>query len=271
MGFAHLDGRTRQTKGVLQQRALVRRPSARLAEGLLTHLERQPVDVPWAVEQWNDYRQVLHDHGWETIEVPAADECPDGVFIEDTMVVYGDMAVISRPGAVERRLELPCSGYFESDEGGYRAALVVESAALAGRIDEFGAFLADRVVKLGAFVAHGGGGLLCILGGAARVAANLIGGVPGLGFQFIGGHIGFCHDHPFRKVLTAFADKTAQARVSFHRMCPAKDHRDSRERVKACAIPTQRANFHMAFWGGWYRLPGSNGGPLDPQSSALTN
>jgi hypothetical protein len=34
----------------------------------------------------------------------------------------------------ERRLELPCSGYFESDNGGYRAVLVVESPALAGRI-----------------------------------------------------------------------------------------------------------------------------------------
>lgn len=131
MGFAHLDGRTRQTKGVLQQRALVRRPSARLAEGLLTHLERQPVDVPWAVEQWNDYRQVLHDHGWETIEVPAADECPDGVFIEDTMVVYGDMAVISRPGAVERRLELP-GAEVAVRALGYRLARITEPGTLDG-------------------------------------------------------------------------------------------------------------------------------------------
>lgn len=131
MGFAHLDGRTRQTKGVLQQRALVRRPSARLAEGLLTHLERQPVDVPRAVEQWNDYRQVLHDHGWETIEVPAADECPDGVFIEDTMVVYGDMAVISRPGAVERRLELP-GAEVAVRALGYRLARITEPGTLDG-------------------------------------------------------------------------------------------------------------------------------------------
>jgi hypothetical protein len=39
--------------------------------------------------------------------------------------------VVLRRG--ERRLELPCSGYFESDNSGYRSVLVVESAALAGR------------------------------------------------------------------------------------------------------------------------------------------
>jgi len=48
----------------------------------------------------------------------------------------------------ERRLELPCSGYFESDEGGYRAALVVESAALAGRISVRGGGT-DASVALG--------------------------------------------------------------------------------------------------------------------------
>ena len=31
------------------------------------------------------------------------------------------------------------------------------------------------------------------------------------------------------------------------------------------------AGMHRAWKAFWYRLPGSNGGPLDPQSSALTN
>ena len=31
--------------------------------------------------------------------------CPDAVFVEDTVVVYGDLAVISRPGADERKPE----------------------------------------------------------------------------------------------------------------------------------------------------------------------
>jgi len=87
------------------RRALVRRPSPRLAEGLVTHIERQAVDVDLARQQWDGYVAALHDAGWDTIEVPPADDCPDSVFIEDTAVMYGDRAVITRPGADVRKPE----------------------------------------------------------------------------------------------------------------------------------------------------------------------
>ena len=86
-------------------RALVRRPGPRLAEGLVTHIDRTPVDVALAMRQWDGYVQALQDEGWETLEVPPADDCPDAVFVEDTVVVYGDLAVVSRPGADERKPE----------------------------------------------------------------------------------------------------------------------------------------------------------------------
>ncbi|MCW2832963.1 MAG: N(G),N(G)-dimethylarginine dimethylaminohydrolase [Nocardioides sp.] len=57
--------------------ALVRRPSPRLAEGLVTHIERVPVDVDLALRQWDAYVAALHAEGWETVEVPSAPECPD--------------------------------------------------------------------------------------------------------------------------------------------------------------------------------------------------
>lgn len=88
------------------RRALVRRPSPRLAEGLLTHLDRVPVDVDLAREQWQGYVDALRDAGWETVEVTPAADCPDGVFVEDTVVMWGDLAVITRPGAEERRSEV---------------------------------------------------------------------------------------------------------------------------------------------------------------------
>jgi dimethylargininase len=88
-------------------RALVRRPSPRLAEGLVTHVERQRVDVDVAVEQWAAYVDALAGVGWDVVEVVAAPHCPDSVFVEDTAVVYGDLAVITRPGARERRPETP--------------------------------------------------------------------------------------------------------------------------------------------------------------------
>jgi dimethylargininase len=90
---------------MLERRALVRRPSRRLAEGLVTHIERTPVDVDLALRQWQGYVDALHEAGWSTIEVPPMEECPDGVFIEDDVVMYGDRAVVARPGADERKPE----------------------------------------------------------------------------------------------------------------------------------------------------------------------
>ena len=86
-------------------RALVRRPSPRLADGLLTHLDRVPVDAGLAGEQWAGYVDALKSNGWAVVEVPAADSCPDGVFVEDTVVMIGTTAVITRPGAESRRTE----------------------------------------------------------------------------------------------------------------------------------------------------------------------
>ncbi|MGV9451995.1 dimethylargininase [Streptomyces sp. NPDC003635] len=87
------------------KKALVRRPSPRLAEGLVTHIEREKVDVDLAKEQWEAYVEALRTHGWETVEVDPADDCPDSVFVEDTVVMYKNVALITRPGAEARRAE----------------------------------------------------------------------------------------------------------------------------------------------------------------------
>ncbi|MFE2582949.1 dimethylargininase [Streptomyces sp. NPDC059378] len=87
------------------KKALVRRPGPRLAEGLVTHIEREQPDVDLAVEQWEAYVAALRAHDWETVEVEPADDCPDSVFVEDTVVMYRNVAVITRPGAEARREE----------------------------------------------------------------------------------------------------------------------------------------------------------------------
>ncbi|MGW3019736.1 dimethylargininase [Streptomyces longwoodensis] len=87
------------------KKALIRRPGPRLAEGLVTHVEREDVDVDLAVEQWEAYAQALRTHGWETVEVEPADDCPDAVFVEDAVVVFRNLALITRPGAESRRGE----------------------------------------------------------------------------------------------------------------------------------------------------------------------
>lgn len=86
--------------------ALIRRPSLLLADGLVTHINRVGPDVAVAEQQWVGYVQALTDAGWSTIEVPAEDACPDSVFVEDTVVMVGDTAVISNPGADQRKPEI---------------------------------------------------------------------------------------------------------------------------------------------------------------------
>uniref|UniRef100_UPI003813511F dimethylargininase n=1 Tax=Streptomyces sp. NPDC091292 TaxID=3365991 RepID=UPI003813511F len=87
------------------RKALVRRPSPRLAEGLVTHIEREPVDTALALAQWETYTATLREHGWETLEVEPEDDCPDSVFVEDAVVVFRNVALITRPGAEPRRAE----------------------------------------------------------------------------------------------------------------------------------------------------------------------
>lgn len=126
-GLAMLPRYSRQ----VNKRALVRRPGPRLAEGLVTHIERSSIGFDLALRQWEGYVTALHDEGWETIEVASADDCPDAVFVEDTVVVYGDLAVISRPGADERKPETAAVEDTLRDLG-YRIARIEEPGALDG-------------------------------------------------------------------------------------------------------------------------------------------
>jgi dimethylargininase len=85
---------------------LVRAPSPRLADGELTHLERVPVDADRALAQWRGYLDAWRALGWTPVEVESADEFPDGVFVEDAVVLFGSTAVLTSPGADSRRGEL---------------------------------------------------------------------------------------------------------------------------------------------------------------------
>src|SRR5262245_12865155 len=86
--------------------ALVRRPSPRLDEGIVTHIERTTVELDLARRQHAAYVDALAHNGWDPRLVPPADDCPDSVFIEDTVVVCDDLAVLTRPGATVRRQEV---------------------------------------------------------------------------------------------------------------------------------------------------------------------
>ncbi len=85
---------------------LVRRPSPNLAQGELTHIARRLVDVDKALEQWTAYVRVFEARGWSVVELDPLDDHPDGVFVEDVLVMYGQLAVITRPGTMSRLGEI---------------------------------------------------------------------------------------------------------------------------------------------------------------------
>ncbi|WP_404382052.1 arginine deiminase family protein [Knoellia locipacati] len=111
--------------------ALVRRPGPRLADGLVTHLEKSVINLDLAMQQWEAYAACLRSAGWETVEVPAADDCPDAVFIEDAVVVAGDLAVLTNPGAAERQPEVTDVEGIVRDLG-YRVARITDPGTLDG-------------------------------------------------------------------------------------------------------------------------------------------
>ncbi|MEP6482054.1 MAG: dimethylargininase [Rhodoglobus sp.] len=85
--------------------ALIRQPSARLSEGQVTHIERSDIDATLADEQWDAYVEALEAAGFDTVEIATADDHPDSVFVQDTVVILGATAVITSPGAESRRGE----------------------------------------------------------------------------------------------------------------------------------------------------------------------
>ncbi|HQR79418.1 MAG TPA: N(G),N(G)-dimethylarginine dimethylaminohydrolase [Actinomycetota bacterium] len=86
--------------------ALVRRPTPDLVDGIVTHIDRQPVDAELAAQQHAGYCDALRAAGWHVQEVEQAPGCPDAVFVEDTVVVVDETAILTRPGADSRKPEV---------------------------------------------------------------------------------------------------------------------------------------------------------------------
>ena len=87
--------------------AFTRDVSDRIVECELTHLARTPIDVATARAQHAHYEALLRTLGCDVRRVPAAPDHADAVFIEDTAVVFDEVALITRPGAESRRGEVP--------------------------------------------------------------------------------------------------------------------------------------------------------------------
>ncbi len=64
------------------------------------------IDVRRAREEHSEYCRALHSAGLSLIEIAADDRFPDCSFVEDTVVVVGDRAIIAAMGPPSRRGEV---------------------------------------------------------------------------------------------------------------------------------------------------------------------
>lgn len=88
------------------KRLLVRQPASTINNGNVTFIERVDVDYDEALKQWRAYVAEFESRGWDIINVPTADELPDSVFVEDTAVMFGDLAVLTNPERPSRAPEV---------------------------------------------------------------------------------------------------------------------------------------------------------------------
>ncbi|SDG97158.1 dimethylargininase [Nonomuraea jiangxiensis] len=111
--------------------ALLRKPGPRVSEGIVTHIEREPVDHEQALAQHDAYVAALAENGWRPVYAADADELPDAPFVEDAVVVSGRLAVLTRPGAPERRPEVESVAAAVRDLG-LRAVRIAAPGTLDG-------------------------------------------------------------------------------------------------------------------------------------------
>jgi dimethylargininase len=85
--------------------ALTRAVSRSLASCELTWLPRQPTDIGLAIEQHKQYERSLTAMGIRVISLPEQPAMPDAVFVEDPLLVFDELAIVTRMGSPSRRAE----------------------------------------------------------------------------------------------------------------------------------------------------------------------
>ena len=86
-------------------KAITRAISSAMQDCELTHMDRQALDLDRARQQHEAYNQALRDLQVEVIELAEEAKLADSVFVEDTALVFDEVAIITHPGAPSRRPE----------------------------------------------------------------------------------------------------------------------------------------------------------------------
>ncbi|KAJ7538485.1 hypothetical protein O6H91_11G050100 [Diphasiastrum complanatum] len=86
--------------------AIVRRVPNTFSQCITMEKLSKGIDLRLARQQHSEYIRVLKELVDEVIELPMDDAYPDCPFVEDTAVVSGSTALVTRPGAASRRGEV---------------------------------------------------------------------------------------------------------------------------------------------------------------------
>jgi dimethylargininase len=85
--------------------AITRAVSQSLGNCELTWQAREPIDIEEAQAEHRGYEHLLESLGARVISLPALEEYPDAVFVEDAAIVLDEIAVIATMGVESRRGE----------------------------------------------------------------------------------------------------------------------------------------------------------------------
>ncbi|WP_018150161.1 dimethylarginine dimethylaminohydrolase family protein [Leeia oryzae] len=83
-----------------------RQPAKELSGFEVTFVDRDSPDPVQAEKQHQAYGELLASLGHEVKVLPTADHLPDSIFVEDVAVLFPEVSVLTRPGAISRQPEV---------------------------------------------------------------------------------------------------------------------------------------------------------------------
>ncbi len=82
-------------------------PSSALQQCELTFVKSEPIKIDKATSQHKNYCAMLEECGARVIKLEENLSLPDSVFVEDPIIVFDEVAVLTSMGVASRRKELP--------------------------------------------------------------------------------------------------------------------------------------------------------------------
>ncbi|MFW9958162.1 MAG: dimethylarginine dimethylaminohydrolase family protein [Candidatus Odinarchaeota archaeon] len=85
--------------------AIVRSPPSSFKRCISSHPLHSKLNITLARKQHKEYCRILSELGLDLIELPIDEEHPDSCFVEDTAIIFGEKAIITRMAKQSRRGE----------------------------------------------------------------------------------------------------------------------------------------------------------------------